>query len=135
MATKIFVNLPVKDLNKSVEFFTKLGYTFNAQFTSADATSMIISEDIYVMLLVEKFFKTFIPTDIADTSTTTESLICLSADSRAAVDEMIQKAVAAGGTTYKEPQDHGFMYGHGYRDLDGHIWEIMWMDPAAVNPS
>ena len=135
MATQIFVNLPVKDLNKSVEFFTKLGYKFNAQFTNEDATSMIISDSIYVMLLVEKFFKTFIPTEIADTSKNTEALICLSADSKAAVDEMIQKAVAAGGTTYKEPQDHGFMYGHSYRDLDGHIWEIMWMDPAAVNPA
>jgi hypothetical protein len=135
MATKIFVNLPVKDLNKSVEFFTKLGYTFNAQFTNEDATSMIIGDDIYVMLLVEKFFKTFIPTDIADTSKSTEAIICLSADNKAAVDEMIQKAVAAGGTTYREPQDHGFMYGHGYRDLDGHIWEIMWMDPATVNPA
>ena len=135
MATSIFVNLPVKDLDKSVEFFTKLGYTFNKQFTSENATSMIISDNIYVMLLVEKFFKSFITTEIADTSKTTEALICLSADSRAAVDEMIEKAVAAGGTTYKEPQDHGFMYGRGYRDLDGHTWEIMWMDPAAVNPS
>lgn len=132
MATKIFVNLPVKDLNRSVDFFTKMGYTFNEQFTNENATSMIISDDIYVMLLVEKFFKTFIPTEIADTSTSTESLICLSADSRQAVDEMIKKAIDAGGTTYKEPQDHGFMYGHGYRDLDGHIWEVMWMDPAAV---
>lgn len=135
MSTKIFVNLPVKDLNKSVEFFTKLGYTFNPQFTNEDATCMIISEDIYVMLLVEKFFKTFIPTEIADTAKSTESLICLSADSRQAVDEMIKKAVDAGGLTYKEPQDHGFMYTQGYRDIDGHIWEIMWMDPATVNPA
>ena len=133
MGTKIFVNLPVKDLSKSIEFFTKLGYTFNKQFTNENANSMIIGEDIFVMLLVEKFFKTFIKTEIADATKTTEALICLSADSRQAVDDMIKKAVDAGGTTYKEPQDHGFMYGHSYQDLDGHIWEIMWMGPAAVN--
>ncbi len=135
MATKIFVNLPVKDLNRSVEFFTKLGYTFNKKFTDENATCMIIGEDIFVMLLVEKFFKTFIKTEIADATKTTEALICLSADSRTAVDAMIKKAVGAGATTYKEPLDHGFMYGHGYQDLDGHIWEIMWMDPAAANPT
>ena len=134
MATKIFVNLPVKDLNRSIEFFTKLGYTFNKQFTDEKATCMIIGEDIFVMLLVEEFFKTFIKTEIADATKTTEALICLSADSRSAVDDMIKKAVDAGATTYKEPQDHGFMYGHGYQDLDGHIWEIMWMDPAAIKP-
>ena len=134
MATKIFVNLPVKDLDASVAFFTKLGYTFNPQFTNADATCMIISEDIYVMLLVEKFFKTFLPGEMADAQTTTESIICLSADSKQAVGDMINKAVEAGGTTYTGPKDHGFMYQHGYRDLDGHIWEVMWMDPAAVQP-
>lgn len=133
MATKIFVNLPVKDLNRSIEFFTKLGYTFNKQFTDEKATCMIIGEDIFVMLLTKEFFKTFIKTEIADATKTTEALICLSADSRSAVDEMVKKAIDAGGTTYNEPQDHGFMYGHGYQDPDGHIWEIMWMDPAAVN--
>ena len=131
MATKIFVNLPVKDLNRSVEFFTKLGYTFNPQFTNEKATCMIIGEDIFVMLLVEEFFKTFIPNQIADTNKTTESLICLSADSKQDVEAMIKKATDAGGITYKEVQDNGFMYGHGYRDLDGHLWEIMWMDIAA----
>ena len=130
MAQKIFVNLPVKDLDKSVAFFTKLGYTFNPQFTNENATCMIISEDIFVMLLVEKFFKGFIPNEIADATRNTESIICLSCDSRASVDEMINKAVEAGGRTYKEPQDHGFMYGHGYQDLDGHLWEVMWMDSA-----
>ncbi len=132
MATKIFVNLPVKDLNKSVEFFTKLGYTFNPKFTNENATCMIIGGDIYVMLLVEKFFQTFTPKEIADATKSTEVIICLSAESREAVDEMVQKAVNAGGSTYKEPQDHGFMYGHSYQDLDGHIWEIMWMNPAAA---
>ena len=133
MATKIFVNLPVKDLNRSVEFFTKLGYKFNPQFTDEKATCMIIGDDIFVMLLVEEFFKTFIKKEIADTAKTTESIICLSADSREKVDEMVNKAVGAGGTIYKEPQDNGFMYGHAYQDLDGHLWEIMWMDPSAIN--
>ncbi|MEO6221503.1 MAG: VOC family protein [Ginsengibacter sp.] len=133
MATKIFVNLPVKNLNRSVEFFTKLGYTFNPQFTDEKATCMIIGEDIFVMLLVGEFFKTFIKKEIADATKTTESIICLSADSREKVDDMISKAVQAGGTIYKEPQDHGFMYGHAYQDLDGHLWEIMWMDPSGIN--
>jgi predicted lactoylglutathione lyase len=134
MATQIFVNLPVKDLDKSIEFFTKLGYTFNQQFTSESGTCMIVSEQIFVMLLVDKFFKTFIPGEIADAKKTTESIICLSAESKEAVDEMIKKAVDAGGNTYKEPQDHGFMYGHGYQDLDGHLWEVAWMDPNAAPP-
>ena len=128
MATKIFVNLPVKDLNRSVVFFTKLGYTFNPQFTDENATCMIIGEEIFVMLLVEKFFKGFIPNEIADATKTTESIICLSCASREDVDTIVRKAVEAGGKIYKEPQDHGFMYGHGYQDLDGHLWEVMWMD-------
>ena len=135
MATQIFVNLPVKDLNKSVEFFTKLGYTFNAQFTNEDATSMIISEDIYVMLLVEKFFQTFTKKTIADAFKTTEALIALSFESREAVDEIVRKAVAAGATTPNEPYDQGFMYSHGFQDLDGHLWEVFYMDPSAVNPT
>lgn len=133
MGTKIFVNLPVKDLTRSVEFFTRLGYKFNPQFTDEKATCMIIAEDIFVMLLLEEFFKSFIKKEIADTTKSTESIICLSADSREKVDEMVNKAVGAGGTIYKEPQDHGFMYGHAYQDLDGHLWEIMWMDPSAIN--
>ncbi|GAB3335345.1 VOC family protein [Larkinella ripae] len=132
MATKIFVNLPVKDLNRSVDFFTKLGYSFNPQFTDENATCLIISEDIYFMLLVEPFFKTFIKKEIADSSKTTEAIFCLSADSREAVDDLVRKAVAAGGTTPNEKQDQGFMYGHGFQDLDGHLWEVMWMDPSAV---
>lgn len=133
MSTKIFVNLPVKDLDRSVDFFSKLGYTFNSKYTNENATCMIVTEDIFVMLLVEKFFKTFIPNEIADTTKNTESIICLSAENRQAVDEMVKKAVEAGATIYKEPQDHGFMYGHGYRDLDGHFWEIMWMDETPTN--
>ena len=135
MATKIFVNLPVKDLKKSIEFFTRLGYSFNPQFTDETATCMIISEDIYAMLLTHEKFKVFTPKEICDATKSSEVLICLSCDSRQQVDEMVSKAVAAGGTTYNQPQDHGFMYGHGYQDLDGHIWELMWMDPSAVNQS
>jgi uncharacterized protein len=135
MTRQIFVNLPVKDLNKSVDFFTKLGYTFNPQFTDENATCMIVSEDIFVMLLVEKFFKTFTPKEICDTTKSAEVLIALSFDSRAEVDAIVSKAIAGGGTTYKEPQDLGFMYQHGFQDLDGHIWEIFFMEPSAVNPS
>ncbi|MEH2105140.1 VOC family protein [Nostoc sp.] len=133
MATKIFVNLPVKDLNQSVEFFTKLGFSFNAQFTDETATSMIVSDDIFVMLLTHDKFKTFTPKEICDATKSTEVLVCLSSQSREEVDEMVGKAVAAGGTTYNQPQDHGFMYGHGFADLDGHIWEIIYMEPSAIN--
>jgi len=132
MATKIFVNLPVKDLDKSKEFFSKLGYTFNAQFTDEKAACMVISEDIYAMLLTEPFFKTFTDKDITDTSKSTEVLICLSADSREQVDEMYDKAVAAGAKTPRDKNDMGFMYNISFEDLDGHTWEIMWMDPAAI---
>jgi predicted lactoylglutathione lyase len=132
METKIFVNLPVKNLNKSIEFFTKLGYTFNQQFTDETATCMIVTDDIFVMLLTEEKFKTFTPKELCDAKKATEVLVCLSTESRAKVDEMVGKAVAAGGATYNEPQDHGFMYGHGFQDLDGHIWELIYMEPGAV---
>ena len=132
MAQKIFVNLPVRDLKKSMDFFAKLGFTFNAQFTDETAACMIISEDIYVMLLTENKFKTFTPKQICDATKSTEVLVCLSTASRNEVNEMVRKAVAAGGTTYKEPQDHGFMYGHGFQDLDGHIWELAFMEPSAI---
>jgi len=132
MATKIFVNLPVVNLNKSVEFFTKLGFKFNAQFTDETATCMIISEDIFVMLLTHDKFKTFTPKAICDATKSTEVLVCLSSETRAQVDEVVRKAVAAGGTTYNQPQDHGFMYGHGFQDLDSHIWELFYMEPSAI---
>jgi uncharacterized protein len=132
MATKIFVNLPVKNLNKSIEFFTKLGFSFNQQFTDETATCMIVTDDIFVMLLTEPKFKTFTPKEICDAKKYTEALVCLSLEDRAKVDEMVRKAVAAGGSTYNEPQDHGFMYGHGFQDLDGHIWELIYMEPSAV---
>jgi len=133
MATKIFVNLPVKNLQKSVEFFTQVGYTFNPQFTDQNGTCMIISEDIYVMLLVEPFFQGFTKKEIVDTSKAAEAILCLSADSREGVDELVRKAVAAGATTPGEADDQGFMYSHGYQDLDGHLWEIIYMDPSAIN--
>lgn len=133
MATKIFVNLPVKNLDRSVEFFTKLGFSFNAQFTDETATCMVVSEDIFVMLLTEAKFKEFTPNPICDATKSTEVLVCLSSESREEVDKMIRKAVAAGGTIYNEPQDYGFMYSHGFQDLDGHIWETMFMEPSAVN--
>ena len=133
MATKIFVNLPVKDLNKAIEFFTKLGFSFNPQFTDETATCMIVSEDIFVMLLTHEKFKTFTPKKICDATKSTEVLVCLSADSREKVDEMVRKAVAAGGTTYSQSKDYGFMYQHGFQDLDGHIWELVYMEPSAIN--
>lgn len=127
MATKIFVNLPVKNLNRSVEFFTKLGFTFNPQFTDETATCMIVAEDK---------FKSFTPKKIRDATKSTEVLVSLTSESREKVDGIVRKAVAAGGTTYNEPHDHGFMYGHGFQDLDGHIWEIIFMEPSAkfTNP-
>jgi uncharacterized protein len=133
MTRQIFVNLPVKDLNKSIEFFTKLGFTFNAQFTDENATCMIIGENIFSMLLVEKYFKTFVTKEICDTTKSAEVLVALSFESRVEVDEIVAKAIAAGGTTYNEPKDHGFMYQHGFQDLDGHIWEIFFMDESAIN--
>ncbi|WP_394753815.1 VOC family protein [Crenothrix sp.] len=133
MSTKIFVNLPVKNLDQAIEFFTQLGYEFNAQFTDETATCMIVSDYIFVMLLTEAKFQTFTPKAICDATKSTEVLICLSCESRADVDDMVRMAVSAGGTTYNEPQDHGFMYAHGFQDLDGHIWELIYMEPGAIN--
>ena len=133
-ATRIFVNLPVKDLNKAKDFFGKLGFGFNGQFTDETAACMVVSEDIYVMLLTHAKFKEFTPKKICDATKSSEALVCLSCESRAQVDEQVRKAVAAGGTTYAAAKDYGFMYGHGFQDLDGHIWELMWMDPNASAP-
>jgi uncharacterized protein len=133
MATNLFVNLPVSDLKKSIEFFTKLGFTFNSQFTDETATCMIVAENIFVMLLTKEKFKTFTPKEICDATKSTEVLVALSFESRERVDELVRQAVAAGGTIYNEPQDHGFMYSHGFQDLDGHIWEIFYMDQGAIN--
>ena len=133
MATKIFVNLPVKDLDKTVEFFTKLGFKFNPRFTDENATCMIVGDDIFIMLLVEKFFKSFTKKEIVDATKGTEAIIALSAESKENVDEMIRKALEAGGSPPDKPQDQGWMYGHGFQDLDGHLWEVLWMDPATIN--
>ena len=131
---KIFVNLPIKNMERSKAFFGALGFSFNPQFTNEQGACMVVSDSIYVMLLVEPFFQTFTKKQIADAGKTTEVLICLSCDSRAEVDELVRKAVAAGGSTPNAPQDHGFMYGHGFQDLDGHIWELAYMDPSAAPP-
>ena len=135
MNTNIFVNLPVKDLGKSMEFFKKLGFSFNAQFTDETAACMIVSETAYVMLLTHPKFKAFAPNAICDATKSTEVLVAISCENRAKVDESVAKAVAAGGTIYNKPKDYGFMYGHGFQDLDGHVWEVFYMDPAAVKPS
>jgi hypothetical protein len=132
MTRQIFVNLPVKDLNKAIEFFTRLGFTFNPQFTDENATCMIVGDNIFVMLLVEDFFKTFIKKEICDATKSTEVLLALSAESREMVDEMVSKAIEAGGTEPREPQDHGWMYGRSFEDVDGHIWEILYMDESAL---
>jgi uncharacterized protein len=133
MATQIFVNLPVKDLKRSIDFFTRVGYTFNPQFTDDTAACMVVSEHIYAMLLTHEKFKGFTPNAICDATKSTEVLVALTCENRQQVDEIVGKAVAAGGTTYNQPQDHGFMYAHGFKDPDGHIWEHVWMDSAAVN--
>src|SRR5687768_12525839 len=122
MATKIFVNLPVKDLPKSMEFYKKLGFSFNPQFTDQTAACMVISDDIYSMLLTHAKFKEFTPKSICDATKSSEVLVALSQDSREQVSDLVKKAVAAGGTTYAESKDYGFMYQHGFQDLDGHIW-------------
>ena len=132
MTTKIFVNLPVKNLKKSVEFFTELGFSFDPRFTDETATCMIVSDDIFVMLLTESKFKTFTPKALCDATKNTEVLVCLSLESRKKLDEMVRKALAAGGTTYADPKDFGFMCQHGFQDPDGHIWELIYMDPGTM---
>ena len=136
MSRQIFVNLPIKNMERSQAFFKSLGFSFNPQFTNEQGACMVITENHnYAMLLVEPFFQTFTRKPIADATQTTEVLICLSCESRAEVDAMVRNAIAAGGTSPNAPQDHGFMYGHGFTDLDGHVWELMWMDPNAAPPS
>ncbi len=132
MARKLFVNLPVSELKRSMAFFSRLGFEFNVKFCDENAACMIISEEASVMLLALPFFKTFTKNEICDTSKYTEGLFALSCESRAEVDDMVTKAVAAGGTDTTLKQDHGFMYGRSFYDLDNHHWEVMWMDPSAV---
>ena len=129
---KLFVNIPVRDLKKSMDFFSSLGFTFNKQFTDEKAACMVVSEDAYFMLLTEPFFRTFTKKQQADTARETESMFALSCESRAEVDELVRKAIDAGGTQAMDPIDHGFMYGWSFYDLDGHHWEVLWMDPNAI---
>lgn len=133
MAHQIYVNLPVKNLDKSVRFFKRLGFSFNPTFTNENAACMVVSDDIYVMLLVQDFFRTFTPHPICDATQSTEAIICLSRESRAEVDLMVSNALAAGAKTPNPARDHGFMYQHGFQDLDGHLWEVMHMEPSYVH--
>jgi uncharacterized protein len=133
MSTKMFVNLPVKDLNKSMAFFKALGWTFNPQFTDDTAACMVISDDIYSMLLTHKKFAEFTNKEIAD-STSVEALIAIGVDSKADVNRIADAAIKAGGKEAKPPQDYGFMQVRSFLDLDGHHWEILYMDPAHVQP-
>jgi hypothetical protein len=126
---KLFVNLPVRDLKRSMDFFARLGFAFNPQFTDDKAACMILSEEAFVMLLREEFFRTFTKNRICDTSAATEGLFALSCDSRQEVDEMVKKAVSAGGRPAMDAFDQGFMYAWSFYDLDGHHWEVVWMDP------
>jgi len=127
-AKQIFVNLPVKDLDKSIEFFKHMGYTFNPQFTDETATCMVIDENIFAMLITHKRFKDFTKKEIADAHKTTEVLICLSCDSKEQVDAMVSSAIGAGGKEHRETEDYGWMYNRSIEDLDGHVWEYAWMD-------
>ncbi len=131
---QIFVNLPIKNMERSQAFFKSLGYSFNPQFTNDQGASLVLGENLFAMLLVEPFFQTFTKKKIADATQSVEVLVCLSCSSRAEVDELVQKALAAGGKTPNAPQDHGFMYAHGFEDLDGHVWELVYMEPGAAPP-
>ena len=133
MSKSVFINLPVKDLKRTVAFYTALGFKFDDRFTNDDAAGIIISEGhSYAMLLTHKHFSKFIKNEIADANKVTQVLVALSCDSREAVDDIMRKAVDAGGNDAREPQDMGFMYGRAFADPDGHVWEPFWMDMNAV---
>jgi len=134
MHKQIFVNLPVKNVERTKAFFSSLGFGFNPDFSNEQALSMVIGENIFAMLLAEPFFQGFTKKPLADATKTTEVIVCLSCESRDEVDQLVAKAVAAGATVPNPPQDHGFMYGHGFTDLDGHVWELVYMQPNAVPP-
>jgi predicted lactoylglutathione lyase len=133
MATQIFVNLPVKDLNKSMEFFKNIGYSFNPQFTDETAACMVISNEIYAMLLTQEKFKEFTTKEIVDATKSTEVLIALSTESKGDVNIMLDKVIKAGGKEFRQPMDYGFMFSRSFEDLDGHVWELLWMDPKSIN--
>ncbi|GAA3819200.1 VOC family protein [Streptomyces coacervatus] len=128
----IFVNLATNDVDASKKFFTELGYSINPQFSTDDCACVVISDTIITMLLSKQRYADFTKKEIADSTKTSEVLLCLSAESREKVDELVNKAVSAGGTANSDVQDHGYMYGRSFDDLDGHSWEVVWMDPAAV---
>jgi len=132
---KVFINLPVKDLAASVNFWTSLGFEFDPQFTDEHATCMLLNGDAFVMLLDESRFKDFTTKDIANATTHTEVINAVSAGSRDEVDALVHKALAAGGKPSNDPMDYGFMYGWSFQDLDDHLWEVIWMDPAAEQPT
>ncbi len=132
MPRQIFINLPVTNLDASIEFFKALNFKFDPQFTNETGTCMIVGDGMFVMLLTRERFKDFTPKPVADARQTSEVLVCLSLESREEVDTMVKQAVDAGGSTYKDPEDHGFMYGHGFQDLDGHIWELVYMVPEGM---
>lgn len=132
MTRQLYVNLPVRDLDRTVGFFKALGFSFNAHFTNENATCVVISEHINVMLLVEPFFAGFTRKPVADARAATEVLLALACDSREEVDALVGKAVAAGAATPMEAKDMGFMYQHGFEDLDGHQWEVFWMDESQM---
>ena len=129
---KIFVNLPVQNLPRTMDFFRSLGYRFNMQFTDENAACLVLGDDIYVMLLGKPFFKGFITNEVADAKQVAEAIISLSVDSRDAADALADKALAAGGSPSKEPSDLGFMYSRSFLDPDGHHWEVFYMDPSHV---
>ena len=135
MSRKIFVNLPVKDLDKSKAFFAKLGFSFNPQFSDETAACIVVSDAIYVMILTHAKVREVMPPVVADAMRDTPVLVCLSCDSRGEVDEIVAEAVAGGGRTLEEPVDQGFMYSQSFQDPDGHFWNWVWMDPAAVQPA
>lgn len=128
---QIYVNLPVRDPKRSTEFFRRLGFEFNTNFSDQNAACMIIGQDSFAMLLAESYFKTFTKRDVCDTRTHTEALLAVSCPTREAVDEMVETALASGGSAAMPAQDHGFMFVSSFYDLDGHHWEVMWMDPNA----
>lgn len=129
---KIFVNLPVQDLNRSMDFFKALDYTFNMKFTNEDGACLVLGDDIFIMLVDKPFFKSFITNDVADSKQVTETIISLSVNSRDAVETLVDKALAAGGSPSQETRDMGFMYTRCFLDPDGHHWEVFYMDPSQV---
>ncbi|MEU3020494.1 MULTISPECIES: VOC family protein [unclassified Nocardiopsis] len=132
MGRQMFLNLPVKDLDRSVDFFTRLGFTFDPHFTDEKATRMIVGPEVSVMLLVEEFFATFTLTPVADASASTEVIVAVSAEDREDVDRLVDTALAHGAGRARDTEDHGFMYGRSFVDPDGHLWEVVWMSAEAA---